>query len=149
MAAHALDVSREAVRVLALEHGLEFAADHYKLSLNTVKAWSARFNWFPCKASSKPIATIATGPSADTLQAIGERSKLRLAIAGEKASEHFAGQSGKAVVEQSSDYKNIVTAAAQLHGWDQRFAGQAFTLNVLNIGACGIEIADKSKTSDG
>ena len=60
------------------------------------------------------------------------------------AAAHFEKLDGKAIAEQSGHYKNIVSAAAQLHGWDTRFQGAQFSLNVLNIGSCGIKVGDET-----
>lgn len=148
-----LNVNREAVKTLAIAIGVRQAAREMGLPEDTVRQWSCREKWFSNPAETAPIingrrsvSPYVTKPPgaalADRLARLGEESKLLLSQAGVKASRHLARLPGKAVTRQSADLKNVVSANAQLHGWDQRFQGTQFSLNVLNVGECDITIGE-------
>jgi hypothetical protein len=103
----------------------------------TLRQWARRFNWSVTRRHAQSVTTV-TKPIAkaldDSLAAIGERSKLALAKAGEKAANHFRNQTGRQIAKESSAYKNVTDAASKLHGWDTRFQGEGFSLNILNLG---------------
>lgn len=131
--------------MLAIQIGMRPAARELGLNEETVAARSAREGWF--KVPEPPTVRKASNASkspADALTAIGERSKLALAKAGEKAANHFNKLSGREVAKQSGAYKNVIDGASKLHGWDTRFQGESFNLNVLNLGGVvSIDTPDK------
>lgn len=131
MAAHALDVDREAVRLLALQYGVEEAATRTGLSLNTVKAWSARFQWFARNATK--IATNATKPG-DSHLAIMEERKRESAASLSKyvvdASAKLRDSKGNLKLARSG--KDVVAIRSGVYPEQNTSAG--FSLNVLNVG---------------
>ncbi len=139
-----LNVNREAVKTLAVVHGVREAARLSGLPQATVQAWSARFGWLKSgkpENSSQPICNQSPSNAlTDSLARLGEETKHNLARAGAKASKHLARLKGAQVTRASGDFKNIVGGSAQLHGWDTRFQGTQFSLNVLNVGSFGVEI---------
>jgi hypothetical protein len=69
-------------------------------------------------------------------------TRIGLSAAARKAAETFAKMPGSKVVKHAQAHRHMTASASLLHGWDDKGNPIPFSLNVLNIGSCGIEIGD-------
>ena len=119
---------REAVRLLALEHGLKRASELCDVNYDVVRQWSVRGKW------KIPVSHSVTKRAADAIQhelAEHERStKLGLATYAKRQAEHLA-EKGK--LADHGAFRNITAGSAQLHAWNEEKSGNVFSLNVLNL----------------
>ena len=141
----ATPVSKEEVRLLAIQIGVREAARRLGLNEDRVCKWSERGKWFstPNQIKSKQ-ATVSTVSKAgdvllDELTANGNETKLKLSRYAKKQAEHLAT---KGKLKDHLAFKNIASGAGSLHGWDESKQGNSFTLNVLNVGSFGVTVGD-------
>ena len=69
-------------------------------------------------------------------------TRIGLSAAARKAAETFAKMPGSKVIKHAQAHRHVTRSASVLHGWDDKVNPVPFSLNVLNIGACGIEISE-------
>jgi hypothetical protein len=69
-------------------------------------------------------------------------TRIGLSAAARKAAETFAKMPGSKVIKHAQAHRHVTTSASVLHGWDDKGNPVPFSLNVLNIGSCGIEVRD-------
>jgi hypothetical protein len=69
-------------------------------------------------------------------------TRIDLSAAARKAAETFAKMPGSKVIKHAQAHRHVTRSASVLHGWDDKGNPVPFSLNVLNIGSCGIEIRD-------
>ena len=69
-------------------------------------------------------------------------TRMGLSAAARKAAETFANMPGSKVIKHAQAHRHVTRSASVLHGWDDKGNPVPFSLNVLNIGACGIEISE-------
>lgn len=140
-------IALNSVRDAAMRVSSDLPPDEQKRFVERVNKRAYRERWLGrSRAIAKPNVAgarqlsknVQTG--SEMLSRIGEETKALLAKAGHKASKHLAKLQGAKITGQSSDFKNIVGANAQLHGWDTRFQGTQFSLNVLNLGDGNVQI---------
>lgn len=141
----ALNVNREAVKVLAVAIGVRAAARELGINESTVQQWSQRENWFPVVKTVHPPTVIeretsVTKTPVEAMRDVGERSRFALARAGEKAAKHLEKMGGHEIVNKATKYKDIVSASSQLHGWDAKDQAGSFSLNVLSLGDLNVKI---------
>jgi hypothetical protein len=79
---------------------------------------------------------------AEILEEDSRETRIGLSAAARKAAETFAKMPGKKVIKHAQAHRHITASSSQLHGWDEQKFGPDFTLNVLNLGACGIEVRE-------
>ena len=114
----------------------------------------SREKWL-VKSEQDKADAIATSPTAlsanvrngaDVLSEIlGEDSRetrIGLSAAARKAAKTFAKMSGSKVIKHAQAHRHVTRSASVLYGWDEKGNPVPFNLNVLNIGACGIEISE-------
>jgi hypothetical protein len=49
---------------------------------------------------------------------------------------------GAKVIKHAQAHRHITASSSQLHDWEEQKFGPDFTLNVLSLGCCGIEVVD-------
>jgi hypothetical protein len=69
-------------------------------------------------------------------------TRIGLSAAARKAAETFAKMPGSKVIKHAQAHRHVTRSASVLHGWDDKGNPVPFSLNVLNIGSCGIEICE-------
>ena len=147
-ATHKID--RESVRLLAIQVGVREAARRLELKESTVKSWSTRNQWFaappkqPWNAPVVEVASIASKPGDILLQELqehGNATKLSLA----KSARHMAKQAETKDLKEAGNMHKVAQASAILHGWNdnEKGNGSQFTLNVLNLGALGVQLKEE------
>lgn len=153
MPAPRLDVDQEAVKALAITHGLRDAARAFGINEATVRSWSMRGNWLtpalqpkvqPLPKSMQPIATNATSPSEaarNALENIGARSRLNLARAVDTGAAHVAELPGELVLAQADGVGQLVRAGDKLHGWSEGQGG--------SVGAIALVVVRGADLCDG
>lgn len=145
-----LDIDRDEVRILALQHGAREAARMCGLNENTVIQWASRFNWFaPCRPTPatiplpptlKPINPIdnkgaisVIKPVDAVINSIAEdekRTKTALARAIRVGAEHASNMDGEKVMDKSRQIKDLAGAGALIHGWGDK-ASDGMQINLL------------------
>jgi hypothetical protein len=114
----------------------------------------SREKWL-VKSEQVKADAVATSPAAlsanvrkgsDVLSEIlaedSRETRIGLSAAARKAAETFAKMPGKKVIKHAQAHRHITASSSQLHGWDEQKFGPDFTLNVLSLGACGIEVRE-------
>jgi hypothetical protein len=89
-------------------------------------------------------ATVRRGSDvlAEILSEDSRETRIGLSAAARKAAETFRKMPGAKVIKHAQAHRHITASSSQLHGWDEHKFGPDFTLNVLNLGACGIEVRE-------
>lgn len=124
----ALEIDREAVRVLVVAIGVRAAARELGLSEATVSAWSARYGWLEhtravavLPASMVRAASGATrAPAealADVMSDLDRRTKLGFAKASAKVAEDAADKDVAALIEDAQAINIWAKTASLAHGW--------------------------------
>jgi hypothetical protein len=67
-------------------------------------------------------------------------TRVGLSAAARKAAETFAKMPGAKVIKHAQAHRHVTRSASVLHGWDEKGNPVPFSLNVLSIGSCGIEV---------
>ena len=140
----ALDVNREAVKMLAISVGVREAARQMGLNEDVVRQWSCREAWFaptPVPATmQKQVVTDVTKPSiclATTISDNSVRARVSLSKVALKTAEYMEKRPGAvtASVKGSQALRNVVDAASKIGGWDnEKQSGTDVTVNVGIIG---------------
>lgn len=144
MAAPALDVDKEQVRLLVMQMGVRDAARAMGLNENTVAAWSARGRWLApveqtTPKSMQPIASNAIKPVqalANVLSENEERTKLAIALATTKGTERIADMDADEVLLNTGQLKDLTQVAKDNYGWAREREGQGANI-LLNIAFLG------------
>jgi hypothetical protein len=134
-------VQREQVRMLGIALGnWREAARQCGLSEGRVLNWVVRYNWklpkrieapHPRELLSPVVGVVTPAQSLEErLRHDAEATRVGLATATRKASVSLAERDGDEVVNVSARLKDVVSSAAQLHGWNQP-AG--VNVNIANI----------------
>src|SRR5262245_44537298 len=132
---------REQVRMLGIAIGnWRQAARQCGLSEGRVLNWVVRYNWklprriqapHPREVLSPVVGVVTPAESLEErLKQDAEATRVGLATATRKASISLAERDGDEVVYVSARLKDVVSSAAQLHGWNQP-AG--VNVNIANI----------------
>ena len=132
---------REQVRMLGIALGnWREAARQCGLSEGRVLNWVVRYGWklpkrieapHPRELLSPVVGVVTTAESLEErLKHDAEATRVGLATATRKASASLAERDGDEVVYASARLKDVVSSAAQLHGWNQP-AG--VNVNIANI----------------
>ncbi len=134
----ATTVSKEEVRLLAIEYGIRETARRTGLNANTILSWSKRYSWFAHPASvtkqnGNAISAI-NSPSSVVMDELAEHereTRLSLARYARRASRDAEGAS----LRDAPYVKAVAEVTSKVHRWDSEKATNQFTLNVLNINA--------------
>jgi len=132
---------REQVRMLGIILGnWREAARQCGLSEGRVLNWVVRYGWklperiqapHPREVLSPVVGVVTPAESLEQrLKQDAEATRVGLSTATRKASVSLAERDGGEVVNASARLKDVVSSAAQLHGWNQP-AG--VTVNIANI----------------
>jgi hypothetical protein len=132
---------REQVRMLGFALGnWREAARQCGLSEGRVLNWVVRYAWklpkriqapHPCEVLSPVVGVVTPAESLEQrLKHDAEATRVGLSAATRKASISLAECEGDEVVYISARLKDVVSSAAQLHGWNQP-AG--VNVNIANI----------------
>jgi hypothetical protein len=132
---------REQVRMLGIALGnWREAARQCGLSEGRVLNWVVRYGWklpkrieapHPREMLSPVVGVVTPAESLEErLKHDAEATRVGLATATRKASVSLAERDGDEVVYVSARLKDVVSSAAQLHGWNQP-AG--VNVNIANI----------------
>ena len=132
---------REQVRMLGIALGnWREAARQCGLSEGRVLNWVVRYGWklpkrieapHPREMLSPVVGVVTPAESLqERLRHDAETTRVGLSTATRKASVSLAERDGDEVVNASARLKDVVSSAAQLHGWNQP-AG--VNVNVANI----------------
>jgi hypothetical protein len=132
---------REQVRMLGIALGnWREAARQCGLSEGRVLNWVVRYGWklpkriqapHPRELLSPVVGVVSPAESLEErLKHDAEATRVGLSTATRKASSSLAERDGDEVVYISARLKDVVTSAAQLHGWNQP-AG--VNVNIANI----------------
>ena len=132
---------REQVRMLAIALGnWREAARQCGLSEGRVLNWVVRFGWklpkrieapHPREMLSPVVGVVTPAESLEQrLKQDAEATRLGLSTATRKASASLAEREGDEVVYVAAKLKDVVSSAAQLHGWNQP-AG--VNVNIANV----------------
>jgi hypothetical protein len=127
--AAALDVDKEAVRVLVVAVGCREAARQLGLPEDTVKSWSSRGGWLKgCKAvqqlpsSMRPAIRAPNAPTpasamANSLSELGKSTRLNLARALSKGAEHVSTLSGPEILDKAEPIGQLTRSGVPVFGW--------------------------------
>jgi uncharacterized protein YjcR len=132
----ALDVNREAVRMLAIQVGVREAARRLDLAESTVQSWSEREKWFadPKKPPTMLVATNATSPAEELARELAKfenETKRGLAL----AARNMTAKAINAPLKQAGNVHKVAQTAAIVHGWNtDRREGDVVEINLLSIG---------------
>jgi hypothetical protein len=132
---------REQVRMLAIALGnWREAARQCGLSEGRVLNWVVRYSWklpkriqapHPREVLSPVVGVVTSAESLEQrLKHDAEATRIGLSTATRKASVTLAECDGDEVVYVSARLKDVVSSAAQLHGWNQP---AAVNVNIANI----------------
>jgi len=121
---------REQVRMLGIALGnWREAARQCGLSEGRVLNWVVRYNWklpkrieapHPREMLSPVVGVVTPAQSLEErLKHDAEATRMGLSTATRKASVSLAERDGDEVVNVSARLKDVVSSAAQLHGWNQ------------------------------
>jgi hypothetical protein len=75
-------------------------------------------------------------------------TRIALSAAARKAAETFAKMPGSKVIKHAQAHRHMTASSSVLHGWDDKGNPIRFTLNVLNLGSCEVEIREKEEPTD-
>ncbi len=130
------EVDREAIRLLAIEHGVRGAARMTGLNEDRVRQWSSRFNWFNAKTphDQQAVTNVTTRPSDAHAEALAHHEgQTRLTLA--KYASNAAAAIHKSVhpARYTRQAKDIAGVMATVHRQDEGKQGNQFSLNVLNL----------------
>ncbi len=132
-----IQINKEAVRLLVIQHGQREAARIACLNENTVRSWAMRYNW------STPTAATKTQPNGhstlvDNVQndlAEHERkTKLGLASYASTQAQHLA-KNGK--LTDSGHFKNMAGGASIVHRWDAKSENSQNV--IVNVALLGVQ----------
>jgi hypothetical protein len=132
---------REQVRMLGMALGnWREAARQCGLSEGRVLNWVVRYGWklpkrieapHPREMLSPVVGVVTPAESLqERLQHDAEATRVGLSTATRKASVSLAERDGDDVVNVSARLKDVVSSAAQLHGWNQPVG---VNVNIANI----------------
>ncbi len=136
-------MNREAVRILAIEHGLKKAAELSGVPYTTVRQWSVRGQWKAVPSHSNGTVTnVTTGP-ADALQAElqGHERETRLSLA--RSSARMAKDAETVTLRDSKHVLNVAKTAAITHRWEGQDKQQ--TNVMVNVALLGIRPEEMSE----
>lgn len=131
-----LEIDREQVRLLVIQHGVRETAKMLGLPYQTVGSWSSRFGWIAALqtpapklppsmskpangANNAPISPVDAATEAYRDERV--RARLNYSKAALAVSEEIASLPGKALLADGGQaFKNVVQTTAIIHGWQEQ-----------------------------
>ncbi len=130
-------IEREAVRLLAIEHGVREAARMTGLNEDRVRQWSSRFKWLHNSQGAKSngaVTTVTTSPADAHQEALQAHEGLtRLTLAKYASNAATAIHRSVHPAKYTKEAKDIASVMATVHRQDQDKGSTIFSLNVLNL----------------
>src|SRR5438093_10800602 len=128
--------------------GLREIARNMGIPEGTVLARAQREGWSRQIQSAKALvkredsapAVTATAAVAMTMQQRGERHVGRMAGVSERAVDHIETMDGPELLNSVDQIEKLDKVARRTFGLDDIPPGEHFTLNVLNLGECAVEV---------
>ena len=137
----ATPVSKEEVRLLAIEIGVREAARRLGLNEDRVCKWSERGKWFTTPKQEKAkmaVVSSVSKPANILLDELAENEReTRLSLS--RYAKRAARDAENATLKDSPYVKAAAQVAGIVHKWDSEKPGQSFTLNVLNINSLSVD----------
>jgi len=144
----ALEIDREAVKVIALAVGVREAARQYGLNEDTVAAWSAREGWFKKeqevarvqeeavwkKQERQGLQASASKTPASIMKSWDGETRFDLAKGLRAGAAVVADMDGQEVLMAAQQVGTLAKTAALVHGWSVNITGSV-RLDVLASGA--------------
>jgi hypothetical protein len=129
----ATPVSKEEVRLLAIEYGVREAARKLGLNEDRVRQWSSRHKWFSKPDVQNSVVTTVTKPSVVLMDELADNEReTRLSLS--RYARRAAKDSESATMREAPYVKAVAQVAGITHKWgDQSSTTNHFTLNTLNI----------------
>ncbi|HSW91033.1 MAG TPA: hypothetical protein VLG09_00095 [Candidatus Saccharimonadales bacterium] len=129
----AATVSKEEVRLLAIEYGVREAARRLGLKEDRVRQWSSRYSWFAKPADTQnAIVTTVTKASTIVMDELADNEKeTRLSLS--RYARRASRDAEEASLREAPYVKQVADVAGKVHKWDQQSPTQVFSLNVLNL----------------
>jgi hypothetical protein len=69
-------------------------------------------------------------------------TRIGLSAAARKAAETLAKMPGSKVIKHAQAHRHVTASSSVLHSWDDKGNAIPFSLNVLNVGTCDIEVKE-------
>ena len=134
------------IRKAARQAARDLPPDERERFIQRAMKRCSREKWL-VKAEPDKADAVATSPSAlsanvrkgsDVLSEILEEdsreTRLGLSAAARKGAETLAKMPGSKVIKHAQAHRHVTASSSVLHGWDTRFQGESFNLNLLNLG---------------
>ncbi len=128
---NATPVSKEAIKLLVIQHGQREAARIAGLNEDTVCSWAHRYGW---SIASKPQARTGNSPTVERItDVLTERKAQSRSLLSEyqikAATEAAAHDKPLSITRQVNDLASIHSKV-----WpEEQTSGNSFSLNVLNL----------------
>jgi hypothetical protein len=134
----------ESVRTLAIQIGVRPAARQLGLNEDTVCSWAKRENWFATPGNPQPIQSQALQARPgdvmlNELQKFEGESRLSLA----KANARMAKDCEELPARHAKTAHIVAQTMAIVHRQGEHGSGQSFSLNILNLGSCAVQVRDQ------
>jgi hypothetical protein len=142
------------IRPAARQAALDLPPDEQERFIQRAMKRCSRQKWL-VKSQQDKADAIATSPNtlsanvrkgadvlSETLAEDSRETRIGLSAAARKAAETFAKMPGSKAIKHARAHGNVTRSASVLHGWDDKGNRIPFSLNVLNIGSCGIKVGD-------
>ncbi len=130
-------IQREAVRLLAIEHGVREAARMTGLNEDRVRQWSSRFKWLHSSQGAKSngaVTSVTTTPAQAHTEALAAHEGLtRLTLAKYASNAATAIHRSVHPAKWTKEAKDLASVMATVHRQDQDKGTAQFSLNVLNL----------------
>lgn len=137
-------VNREAVRILALEHGLKRASELSGVAYETVKKWSQRQHWNVSVQHSQAI--VPAVPVADSVAAELQEHERETRLSLARYSARAAKDSEQLSVRQAPLVHKVAQVAGITHQWSDKREGQSNVM--VNVALLGIDPVRMQRVSD-
>ncbi len=135
-------VNREAVRILALEHGLKRASELSGVNYQTVRQWSVRGKWKLTPSHSQ--ASITSQNIGDTVQAELQEHEKQTRLSLARATSRLSHDAEGVSLRDSKHVLNVAKTAAITHRWEGKDQAQANVM--VNVALLGISPQQMART---
>ncbi len=128
------EIDREAIRLLAIEHGVREAARMTGLNEDRVRQWSSRYNWLQARTphDKEAVTNVTTLPADAHLHELQTHEReTRLSLA--RSARKLASEAEGAELSQAGNVHKAAQVAGIVHKWNDQAPGVQFSLNVLNL----------------